>query len=289
MLESPRAEHRGRAGRVERLDAELLRSWPLPVDDDGDKYSRGTVLVIGGSASTPGAALLAGRAALRMGAGRVQIATVPDVVIAIGVALPEALVLPIGAQPDDALRESISAADAIVVGPGMTGDGVAAIVTTVLQHAIRDSVVTLDAAAITIFADLDAGLVDDARSALVMTPNRQEVRSLVADPSDDDVLALAEASGVTGAVLTSFGGVYAPDGRLWQTDTEALGLGTSGSGDVLAGLVGGAAARCGNRSQAACWATFAHHEAGRRLEDRVGVLGYTASDLVFELPACLPR
>ena len=71
----------------------------MPVDADGDKYSRGTVLVIGGSAMTPGAVLLAGRAALRMGAGRLQIATVRDIAIPVGVALPEAMVLPFGHGP----------------------------------------------------------------------------------------------------------------------------------------------------------------------------------------------
>ena len=111
-----------------RLDARLLQSWQLPVDEDRDKYSRGTVLVVGGSSMTPGAVLLAGRAALRMGAGRVQIATVPDVVIPVGVALPEAMVMPWEGEPSDRLKESISKADAVVVGPGLLGDDVVAVV-----------------------------------------------------------------------------------------------------------------------------------------------------------------
>ena len=247
------------------------------------------MLVIGGSATTPGAVLLAGRAALRMGAGRLQIATDPDVATAVAVAVPEAMVQPVHSAADAPLLESIAAADAVVVGVGMIGDGVARMVEAVLRHARPDAVVVLDAAAIMVFAELDAELVEDARSRIVMTPNRQEARSLVAQPQDDDVAVLVQASRITGAVLTSFGGVYAPDGRIWQTDVEALGLGTSGSGDVLAGLVGGAAARSGDPSHATCWATFAHHEAGRCLQDRVGAVGYTASDLVAELPACLPR
>jgi len=288
MLVSPPADQTRPVAAV-RLDADLLRSWPMPIDHDGDKYSRGTVLVVGGSPTTPGAVLLAGRAALRMGAGRLQIATDPDVATAVAVAVPEAMVQPVHSAADAPLLESIAAADAVVVGVGMIGDGVARMVEAVLRHARPDAVVVLDAAAIMVFAELDAELVEDARSRIVMTPNRQEARSLVAQPQDDDVAVLVQASRITGAVLTSFGGVYAPDGRIWQTDVEALGLGTSGSGDVLAGLVGGAAARSGDPSRAACWATFAHHEAGRCLQDRVGAVGYTASDLVAELPACLPR
>ena len=272
---------------VVRLDSRLLQSWPLPVDDDGDKYSRGTVLVVGGSSMTPGAVLLAGRAALRMGAGRVQIATVPDVVVPVGVALPEAMVMPWEEEPSDRLRESISNADAVVVGPGLLGDDVVAVVDVVLRDARRDSVVVLDAAAIMVYDELDAATLDRARPMLLMTPNREEARSLIADPPSGDVDVLSAAAHATGAVLASFGGVYAPDGRRWQSEVNAVGLGTSGSGDVLAGLAGGAAARCGDRSQAGCWATFAHLEAARRIEARSGTLGYLASDIVDEVPACL--
>jgi ADP-dependent NAD(P)H-hydrate dehydratase len=294
MLVSPRADEPLDPGGVRPLDAEALRAWPLPIDDDGDKYSRGTVLIIGGSVTTPGAVLLAGRAALRMGAGRLQIATAAEAALHVAIALPEALVMPYRTDPDERLQKSIGTADAVVVGPGLTGDDVATIVETVLRESHSHSIVVLDAAAIMLFDDIEPALVAHARDRLVMTPNRQEARALAdgrasEDSGADDVEVLVGAARRTGAVLASFGGVYAPDGRRWQSSVDALGLGTSGSGDVLAGLAGGAAARSGDRAQAACWATFAHLEAGRRLESRVGALGYLASDLVDELPACLPR
>ena len=289
MLPSPRVDPRHGVDGVAHLDADLLRSWSLPVEQEGDKYSRGTVLVIGGSAMTPGAVLLAGRAALRIGAGRLQIATVPEIAIPVGVALPEAMVLPLGTVPDDRLRESIGSAEAVVVGPGLICDDVGVIVESVLRDARSESIIVLDAAAIMVFAKLDPAVVERSRSRLVMTPNRQEARSLITVPLADDADVLSEGARVTGAVLTSFGDVHAPDGRAWRTRGGALGLGTSGSGDVLAGLVGGAAARYGDRARAACWATFAHLEAGRRLESRVGPLGYLATDLLGEVPTCLPR
>lgn len=272
-----------------RLDTDLLRAWPLQVHGEGDKYSRGTVLIVGGSVMTPGAVLLAGRAALRMGAGRLQIATVADVTIPVGVALPEAMVLPFDRGLDDQLRESIRTADAVVVGPGLVGDDVESIVELVLRDVGPESTVVLDAAAIMVFGQLDLALVDSVRSRLVMTPNRQEARALITDVPADHTQALATAARTTGAVLTSFGEVHTPDGRRWATEVDALGLGTSGSGDLLAGLVGGAAARGGDRARAACWATFAHHEAARLVESRVGPLGYLATDLLGELPACLPK
>src|SRR4051794_5556481 len=110
---------------------QLLREWPLPLpDDDRTKHARGTVLVVGGTVSTPGAVLLAGLAALRVGAGRLQIATVEPTAVALGVAVPEAMVLglPTGAGG------SLSAAAAgqvvaqasedttLVLGPGLLDD-----------------------------------------------------------------------------------------------------------------------------------------------------------------------
>jgi len=236
---------------------------------------------------TPGAVVLAGQAALRMGAGRVQIATAREVAIAIGVAFPEAMVMPWTQEPDTSLQESIATADAVLVGPGMVGDEVVTVVRTVLETVGPHCVVVLDAAAIMVFPTLQTAALDRVGQRLVMTPNRQEARALITDPPPGDADVLASAAAATDAVLASFGGVYAPDGRQWRSDVGVVGLGTSGSGDVLAGLVAGAAARCGDPSQAACWATFAHLEAALRLESRIGTLGYTATDLVAEVPACL--
>ena len=62
------------------------------------------------------------------------------------------------------------------------------------------------------------------------------------------------------------------------------GLGTSGSGDVLAGAVIGLAARGASLAQAACWGTYAHATAGDRLAARIGRLGFLARELADELP-----
>ena len=65
------------------------------------------------------------------------------------------------------------------------------------------------------------------------------------------------------------------------------GLGTSGSGDVLAGAIAGLLARGADLAQAACWATFLHAVAGDRLAARVGRLGFLARELVDQLPIVL--
>src|SRR5690242_15270921 len=105
----------------------LLRSWPLPSAGE-DKYSRGVVLVVGGSGRTPGAALLAGIAALRAGAGQLRLALAATAAAATAIAVPEALVVPlpcdersgtIDPDPSGWLDDVADGVDALCVGPGL--------------------------------------------------------------------------------------------------------------------------------------------------------------------------
>jgi ADP-dependent NAD(P)H-hydrate dehydratase len=74
--------------------------------------------------------------------------------------------------------------------------------------------------------------------------------------------------------------VAAHDGRRWRSGAGHPGLGTSGSGDVLAGLVAGVAARTGDAAQAACWGTLAHQLSGQRLGEQCSPLGFLARELI---------
>jgi hydroxyethylthiazole kinase-like uncharacterized protein yjeF len=281
------------------LDADLLRAWPLPIDEHGDKLSRGTVLVIAGSTVTAGAALLAGTAALRMGAGRLQIATAAPISMGLSIAMPEALVLPLAVDSDNhlladqataTLAEPVSKAQAILIGPGMSGlAAIRAIVDQIATCMAPQALVVADAAALQAIASTERDVTRALEERLVLTPNRDELQNLM------DALGVAESSegpaaGVAkelGAVVTSFGEVTSFDRRLWQAPPATPGLGTSGSGDVLAGLVAGAAARCGDPAQAACWATHVHGASGNRLSERLGTLSFIARELLDEVPLVL--
>jgi NAD(P)H-hydrate repair Nnr-like enzyme with NAD(P)H-hydrate dehydratase domain len=81
--------------------------------------------------------------------------------------------------------------------------------------------------------------------------------------------------------------IATPQGRAWRFDGGSPGLATSGSGDVLAGLMGGFAARGMPPEQAAAWAVVAHARAGRNLGRRVGPLGYLARELAAEVPGVI--
>jgi hydroxyethylthiazole kinase-like uncharacterized protein yjeF len=275
------------------LTAETLRAWPLPLDEQADKHDRGTVLVIAGSVRTPGASLLAGIAALRAGAGRLQIATVEPRAAAIGAAVPEALILGLPATasgaPDpgpaaDLLADAVRGADTVLLGPGFEDlDATRALLGGVLPVTAPESVVVVDALALAVLPSAAAELLE---GDLVLTPNRREATSLVprelADVGDEEMADRAAC--LHGATVTLSGHVSAPDGARWVADGAVPGLGTSGSGDVLAGLVAGAAARCGDGTQAACWGTYLHVTAGERLGRRIGEVGYLARELTDEVP-----
>ena len=218
------------------LDRALLVAWPMP-SDDGDKFDRGTVLVVAGSAETPGAALLAGSAALRMGGGRLQVATAAETATAVAVAMPEAKVTSIDESEDGPLAELLAAADAVVIGPGLGDlDQARRVPTMALECARDDTVIAVDAIGL---AALPTSLTPSARPhRLVITPNRDELRSLTDEQGDTRQLARAVAQRF-GLTVVSFGHVASPDGRSWVDTGTVTGLGTSGAGDVLAGAVGG--------------------------------------------------
>ena len=285
----------GATHRTAALDATLLHAWPMPVRVGGDKFSRGTALVIGGSDRTPGSMRLAGEAALRMGAGRLQLATAASVATALAVALPESMVVPLPVDgeggllwpDDDGLGAALQRADAVLVGPGMMGECTTPLVVDILRRVADHAMVVLDAVAIQSLAGIPDELVP--RGRLLLTPNRQELRTLTHRDDEDDERDAESASAVArryGAVVSCFGRVTTAE-QCWDMGLSSPGLGTSGSGDVLAGLAAGAAARCGDRDQAACWATFVHARSATRLALRVGELSFLARELVAEVPAVL--
>jgi hydroxyethylthiazole kinase-like uncharacterized protein yjeF len=277
------------------VTSQLLREWPLPQPDGtGDKHDRGTVLVIAGTTTTPGAALLTGTAALRVGAGRLQIATCDTVAVAVGVAVPESLVIGLTPGDDgaptaesvDAVRTQLSDADAVVIGPGLPGDGLGALLERVLGEVGQDTALALDAGALVALADIADRALLPTRT--VLSPNAGELAALldVGDADEDERSARAVAEKHS-AVTMVRGCVVAPDGRVWRNAAGNPGLGTSGSGDVLAGVVGGLLARGADAAQAAVWAQHLHATAGDRLAGRIGPLSFLARDLLDELPAAL--
>lgn len=280
------------------VTADLLRSWPLP-EPAGTKYARGQVLVVGGSCTTPGAAILAGTAALRMGAGRLTVATAEGVATQLAVALPVCGTLPLpqdergsvtGERVATLLEDEVGRADAVLVGPGLLGgDGTVRLLAEIAGVLPDDLPVVLDAAAATALPDLDRESAQALGGRLVLAPNTRELaRLLDVDEVDEEDLARATARVSTrfDAVVTC-GSWVAADGGLWHVSTGDTGLGTSGSGDVLSGALVGLVGRGASPVQATVWATHVHAAAGDVLAARWGRIGYLADEITAELPHVL--
>ncbi|VXC11255.1 NAD(P)H-hydrate dehydratase [Arthrobacter sp. 8AJ] len=301
---------RGDSSGATLVAPSLLREWPLPAPG-ADKYSRGSVLVVGGARATPGAALLAGVSALRAGAGKLTLAVAESVAVQLGVALPECGAIGLPETPGGSVKPELAPiasyldrADAVLVGPGLDDPDLARGLLEALleREAGRDGAsdpdgterpaVVLDAYALGALVQLEDQL-DPWRGRLILTPNPTEASILLGRDVADLEKDLAEISARYGAVVSCQGLIARPPGpdpdepELWKITTGYGGLGTSGSGDVLAGAIAGLRARGTTGAQAACWGTHLHAAAADRLASRLGPLGFLARELADELPALM--
>lgn len=278
----------------------LLREWPLP-RSDGDKNDKGRLLIVGGATQTPGAVSLAAEAALRSGAGKVQIATAGTVAAPVAAALPEVYVerLPvlytgdIAASAAEQVVEMAAEVDAVLLGPGFNDPEAAA---DLLRRVVPrlETPVVIDALA-TAFLTGNLDGVRHLQGAAVLTPNVTELAATLGREQHrlGDVreataeLAAASRAVVLSGATPSF--VVDPDGRTWRNDTEVAGLACAGSGDVKAGCVAALLARGAEPAQAAVWGSHLHAQAGVRLARAVAPVGFLARELLGELPAVQAR
>lgn len=285
------------------ITPDLLRAMPLPAPGE-DKDQRGRVLVAGGNRAVPGAALLSAEAALRAGAGKLQVATGRSAALGLALLLPEALVMglpetedgDLGPDAAEALAKAAGRTDALLLGPGMMDRASAmALVEAVLGRLDPGSTpaLVLDAGALCGHAALRDALRPHAGRA-VLTPHAGEMATILgveraeveADPPGAGRRAAAALQQVVimkGARTT----VISPEGRAWEYAGGGVGLATSGSGDVLAGILAGLLARGASPTQAACWAVWLHGEAGRRLAQRIGPIGFLAREVAAEVPGLM--
>lgn len=249
---------------------------------DGHKGSYGTVLVVAGSASMLGAAVLAATAALRGGAGLVQVSLPPRLQSLLPLAVPCATTLGRGRD----LLAALARAAAVVVGPGLgAGPTTRRLVAEVLRAA-RGPVV-VDADALNVLAPLPPAAAGRSRLGpnVVLTPHPGEAGRLLgtsaAEVQTDRRAALAALCARSGAVVVLKGhGTLVGDGaRCFTNRTGNPGMATGGSGDVLAGLLAALLAQGLSPFDAARLAAHVHGKAGDRVARRLGGVGLLASDL----------
>ncbi|KPH04270.1 hypothetical protein AOG23_34130 [Rhizobium acidisoli] len=279
------------------IDAQFLESLPLPQPAEGSKEERGRVCIIGGSREVPGAVLLAALGAMRAGAGKLQIVTVESRAGALAVAMPEALVIDVPETPAGGLLCSPVAsmasrwdsAHALLVGPGMVEEADGHEILKSLLDRTGEAVIVVDAGALPRITELGESL-HRRTGRVIITPHAGEMANLLgvdkAAVETDPTLAASRLTEEFGLIVIMKGSqtiITAPEG-IWRYEGGGVGLATSGSGDVLAGLVAGLAARGAEPVAAAMWGVFLHGEAGSQLAMKVGPLGFLAREIPDLIP-----
>lgn len=309
----------------EVLTAERARALLPARPAEAHKGTFGKVLVLAGSLHYPGAAFLACAGAARVGTGLVTLAA-GRTVLGSSVRLPEVTVLPVpegdwgavGPAALDELNKAFTTYNALVFGPGI-GQGEATgellrhllgLVTPKLRarvgfllgplgssvpevpepHGLPPTV--LDADALNLLAALDAWPEHLPQGGFVLTPHPGEMsRLLGVETLPEDLVSVTRSAAETwGQVVVLKGAttiIAAPDGRTSHYVGDNPALATAGTGDVLAGAIGGLLAQGLAPYEAALLGVYLHGAAGAQVRATLGEAGTLASDLLLELPKAI--
>jgi len=258
---------------------------------ESHKYTRGHALILSGPATKTGAARLAARGALRVGAGLVTLAS-PQAALAENAAQLTAIMLRPCETADD-LDDMLTdeRLNVVLAGPGL-GIGEPTRERIAVAAAAGRGLV-LDADALTSFAGqapLLAAHLADGHAQAILTPHEGEFTRLFSGTEataegSDKVARTRAAAALTGAVVVLKGSdtvIASPDGRAAINDHGSPYLGTAGSGDVLGGLIAGLLAQGMPPFEAAAAGVWLHGDAGLRHGP-----GLIAEDLPDLMPAVL--
>ena len=285
----------------QKLDIEFLKTMPLPDwGDDANKGTRGKLLIVGGSQRIAGAAILASRAALRTGCGTVRLAAPQSVALQIGIAVPELMVIPLPETSSGTIARAgleliaaqFESCQALVLGPGLDeNDETDALSREIVAQSPLPTLV--DAQALTALgksAKMNAKMGESPR---VLTPHVVEFEALsgqkvVEDERVSTAHDFAEKSGATLVLKGRETVIASPNQTPVQNEAGSRALGTAGSGDVLAGIIGSLLAQGMGAHQAAIWGVHFHALAGEAVakdgEEDGEEDGVLARDFIERLP-----
>jgi hydroxyethylthiazole kinase-like uncharacterized protein yjeF len=235
--------------------------WPT---DASHKHSRGRLIVVSGEMWSTGAARMAARAGLRIGAGVVTVLSPPDALLVNAAHLEAVMLRPF--DTDIELETAATDADAVVIGPAA---GVSeATVSNLFALARTGAAIVIDADALTAFHDDPHELFSVLDRDDVLTPHPGEFERVfpgLLKAAPERIAAVRQAAARAHAVVLLKGSdtvIAAPDGRCCVNTNGTPWLATAGSGDVLAGFIGGLVAQGMDSFEAACAGVWIHAQAG---------------------------
>ena len=267
-----------RATAVHDVDTALLRSWAVPMPAPARKAAVAARMIAPGISLEPPSTSTWPRISLSPSIAGIKLDAVARL---------------------DPLAERV---DTILVGPGMRDEPA----TAELVHALlprfeaAGTTVVLDACAMGALLHPPGDWPPDRpwrfERPVILTPHAGEMAHLTGIAKEDicldpDPRALVAARDWNAMVVLKGARtvIATPDGTLYQHEGGNVGLAISGSGDVLAGIIAGLAARGAALDQAACWGVALHARSGEQLARRMGTLGYLAREISQEIPALLEQ
>lgn len=267
---------------IETNDPAIWRNFlPWP-DAETHKHMRGRLGVVSGRAHQTGAARLAARAGLRVGAGLVRIFCPPDAAAVIAPTI-QAIMLTLFSSAESLSRE-VEGMDAMVIGPAAGLDD--ATIGNIHVLAQSGAALVIDADGLTVFKGRACELFAILDRDDILTPHEGEFERLFPGLlAKGRIEAAQDAARRAQAVVVLKGAqtvIASPDGRTRINSNGSPWLATAGSGDVLAGLIGGLLAQRMDSFEAACAAVWMHADAANRFGP-----GLISEDLSETLPAVL--
>ena len=290
------------------INRKLLHKMPLiEYSNDASKADYGKLLIVAGSRRLPGPAILSAKAALRSGCGTVRVAAPASICTHIGVAVPELMMIPLPETNDGTvsqkalkiLEKQYQSCDAAVVGPGLDeNEETNALCLQIVSACLLPLLV--DAQALVALGKTAAKLRDFGASQdnrvleRVLTPHPGEMKALAGKDveeieanREETAQSFARENNVTLVLKGRETLIAAPDGKLFVNTAGTRGMGTAGSGDVLAGVIGGLLAQKMDAPRAAVWGVHLHAKAGELAAEMQGDDGMMASDFLERLPHAL--
>lgn len=287
---------------MEQTDRNIVKKAVFDRPDDANKGTLGSLLCICGCFGMAGAAIMAGKAALRCGLGLLKTALPKSIYPIAAGAIFESVFFPLEETPDGKICKSnidfllceAEKSSAVLIGCGLSVcDDTKTLVNSFIENYTKPLV--LDADALNCVAE-NPDILKKAKAPIIITPHPGEMARLVRSTPKEvnqnraEIAAdFAKRYGVV-TVLKGAGTIIAsPDGRVMINRTGNSGMATGGSGDALAGMTGSLSAQGAKPFDAAAAAVYLHGLAGDIAAEKLGRISMLPTDLINEIPQAYKR